>query len=86
VRATVTDLSGVASVTLYYRTGKGGFARWGSLKEGAAGSYVVGFGSFSVVGIYEYRIVAVDGLGNANCATTALSRCPGGTTTVIASR
>lgn len=86
MRATVIDPSGVASVTLYYRTGKGGFARWGSLKEGAAGAYVVGFGPFSVAGIYEYRLVAVDGLGNANCATSNLSGCPGSTTTVIASR
>ncbi len=39
------------------------------------------FGPVVTLGIYEYRIMATDTLGNANCKTPA--SCPGGTVTVI---
>lgn len=82
VSATVIDPSGVASVTLYYRSGsKGGFQIWGAM-SGSGGSYSTGFGPFGSAGAYEYRIYAVDNLGNANCSKGSIDVCPGGTLTV----
>jgi hypothetical protein len=78
ISATTSDSSGVATVTVYYRVGKGGFVVWGSMKPGASS---IAFGPFATIGIYEYRIMATDTLGNANCKTP--SSCPGGTVTVI---
>jgi hypothetical protein len=80
ISATTSDPSGVATVTVYYRLGKGGFVVWGSMKPGASS---IAFGPFATMGIYEYRIMATDTLGNANCKTP--SSCPGGTVTVIIS-
>jgi hypothetical protein len=83
VSATVTDLSGVASVTLYYSSGsKTAFQVWGPM-SGSGDSYSTAFGPFGSIGTYEYRIYAVDGLGNANCSTSDINACPGGTLTVI---
>jgi len=78
ISATTSDPSGVATVTVYYRLGKGGFVVWGSMKPGSSSTT---FGPFATLGIYEYRIMATDTLGNANCKTP--SSCPGGTVTVI---
>jgi hypothetical protein len=78
ISATTSDFSGVATVTVYYRVGKGGFVVWGSMKPGASS---IAFGPFATIGIYEYRIMATDTLGNANCKMP--SSCPGGTVTVI---
>jgi hypothetical protein len=78
ISATTSDPSGVATVTVYYRLGGGKFAVWGSMKPGSSSTT---FGPFATMGIYEYRIVATDTLGNTNCKT--LSSCPGGTVTVI---
>jgi hypothetical protein len=83
VSATVTDPSDVASVTLYYSSGsKTTFLVWGPM-SGAGDSYSTAFGPFGSAGTYEYRIFAVDSLGNANCSTSNIDACPGGTLTVI---
>jgi hypothetical protein len=78
ISATTSDPSGVATVTVYYRLGGGKFAVWGSMKPGSSSTT---FGPFATIGIYEYRIMATDTLGNVNCKT--LASCPGGTVTVI---
>ena len=83
VSAAVNDSSGVASVTLYYRLGsKGGFLVWGAM-SGSGGNYSSSFGPFGTAGTYQYRIYAVDNLGNANCDKGSIDACPGGTATVI---
>lgn len=78
VSATASDPSGVANMTVYYRLGGGAFAVWTSIKGGSVSTT---FGPFGVLGIYEYRIMATDTFGNANCKTPA--GCPGGTVTVV---
>ena len=77
ITVTTSDKSGVATVTVYYRLGGGSFAVWASLKPGTASTT---FGPFTKAGTYEYRIMATDTLGNANCKTP--ETCPGGTVTV----
>ena len=82
VSALVNDHSGVASVTLYYRLGsKNGFQVWGAM-SGSGGKYSTSFGPFGSAGAYQYRIYAVDNLGNANCGKGSIGACPGGTLTV----
>lgn len=83
ISATVTDSSGVASVIVYYRTAKNAFAVWGAMKAAGGGVFVVGFGPFITAGVYDYRIVATDVHGNANCSIGKADACPGGTVTVI---
>jgi hypothetical protein len=83
ITANVTDVSGVASVTVYYRVGSGKFMWWGNMMAGKGDSYSVMFGPFGVAGTYEYRFVAVDALGNASCSTGILTSCAGGTVAVI---
>lgn len=78
IMATANDPSGVANMTVYYRLGGGGFAVWMSVKGGAVSTT---FGPFGTLGTYEYRIMATDTLGNANCKTPA--SCPGGSVTVL---
>jgi hypothetical protein len=77
ITVTTTDKSGVATVTIHYRLSGGTFAIWATLKPGTA---TTTFGPFTKLGIYEYRIMATDTLGNANCKTP--DTCPGGTVTV----
>ena len=83
ISATVSDPSGVASAVIWYREGAAKFAVWGPMIDGGGGSYSAGFGPFATAGVYEYRIVAVDGLGNANCSIQKPASCPGGTVTVV---
>jgi hypothetical protein len=78
ITVTTTDKTGVATVTMYYRLSGGTFVIWTTLKPGTA---TITFGPFTKPGIYEYRIMATDTLGNANCKTP--DTCPGGTVTVI---
>ena len=83
ITASVTDPSGVAGVRVYYRSGKAAFSLWGPMKTGGAGTYTSGFGPFGTLGSYEYRIFAVDTIGNTNCSSGDPSGCPGGFVTVI---
>lgn len=76
ITAAVNDLSGVASVTLYYRVGKGAYQSAGTMKLGGGNSYSLNIGALSA-GSYTFRIVAVDSLGNATCDTSNLDACPG---------
>lgn len=78
ITASAADPSGVANLTVYYRLGDGRFTLWTSVKGGSVSTT---FGPFGTIGTYEYRIMATDALGNANCKTMA--GCPGGTVTVI---
>ncbi|TDI36857.1 MAG: hypothetical protein E2O99_02970 [Acidobacteria bacterium] len=78
ITVTTTDKSGVATVTVHYRISGGTFAIWTTLKPGTA---TTTFGPFTKPGIYEYRIMATDTLGNTNCKTP--DTCPGGTVTVV---
>ena len=78
VSASASDPSGVANMTVYYRLGGGAFSVWTSVKGGSVSTT---FGPFGTLGTYEYRIMATDTLGNANCKTPA--SCPGGSVTVI---
>lgn len=81
VSATVNDTSGVASVTLYYALSGGKYQAWGSMQ--ASGSiYSTIFGPFKKAGTYNYRIHAVDSLGNANCTSDNIAACPGGSLAV----
>ncbi|MCZ6568217.1 MAG: hypothetical protein O6923_07935, partial [Actinobacteria bacterium] len=77
ITVTTTDKSGVATVTMYYRLSGGTFAIWTTLKPGTV---TTTFGPFTKPGIYEYRIIAIDTLGNANCKSP--DTCPGGTVAV----
>ena len=70
-------------MTLWYRKGAAKFAVWGRMKPSGGRSYSVGFGPFATIGLYEYRIVTVDGLGNPNCSITKPTSCPGGSVTVV---
>ena len=81
ITVTTTDKSGVATVTVHYRLSGGAFAIWTTLKPGTA---TTTFGPFTKPGIYEYRIMATDTLGNANCKTP--DTCPGGTVTVTSTK
>lgn len=78
ITVTTTDESGVATVTMYYRLSGGTFAIWTTLKPGTV---TTTFGPFTKPGIYEYRIMTSDTLGNANCKTP--DTCPGGTVAVV---
>lgn len=78
VSATVTDPSGVGSVTLYYRL-SGGSLNTILMTHIGGGIYQFTVGPFKTAGLYQYYILAVDTLANANCSSGDLSACPGGT-------
>jgi hypothetical protein len=82
VSANVNDPSGVAGVVLYYRMGKGNFVAWGNLTPAGGSTFSILFGPFGTAGVVEFRIWAIDSLGNANCDANNPGSCPGGTVTV----
>lgn len=77
ISATVSDPSGVASVILYYRTGKNAYTSV-PMKAGGGNGYSVTIGPLTPAGSYDFRIYAVDGLGNSNCDQGNVGSCPGG--------
>lgn len=78
ISATISDPAGVASATLYYKTGKGAYVEAGQMKPGGGG-YTLTIGPLTPAGTYDFRILAVDSLGNPNCSAAELNACPGGT-------
>ncbi len=83
ISATVSDPSGVSSVTLYYKTNLGKYILAGTMTAIGEGVYQLILGPFPTAGTYTFRIIAVDGVGNANCSASNLDACPGGTFMVI---
>jgi hypothetical protein len=78
ISATISDGSGVASATVYYKTGKGGYQSAGNMKSGGGNQYFLNIGALTPAGTYTFRILATDSLGNANCSSGGLDACPGG--------
>jgi hypothetical protein len=78
ISATISDGSGVASATVYYKTGKGGYQSAGNMKSSGGNQYFLNIGALTPAGTYNFRILAADSLGNVNCSTGALDSCPGG--------
>jgi hypothetical protein len=78
ISATISDSSGVAKAWVYYKTGKGGYQKAGKMKSGAGNNYFLNIGTLTPAGTYTFRILAEDSLGNANCSTSNLDACPGG--------
>jgi len=78
ISATISDSSGVASATVYYKSGKGGYQSAGNMKSGGGNNYFLNIGTLTPAGTYTFRILAKDNLGNANCSTGNLDACPGG--------
>ncbi|MEZ5175534.1 MAG: hypothetical protein R2823_04940 [Acidimicrobiia bacterium] len=76
--ASVTDPSGIGTVSVFFRSGKNPFVFWGLMLRDRTGIYTNKFGPFSSLGVYEVRVRAVDAVGNANCQLTDLSTCHGG--------
>jgi hypothetical protein len=79
ILASISDDSGVASATVYYKMGKGGYQKAGKMKSGGGNNYFLNIGTLTPAGTYTFRILAEDNLGNANCSTGNLDACPGGT-------
>lgn len=82
VTAMVSDPSSVASVSLYYNKDGGKYLSWGAMTPSGGDIYSTALGPLGTAGTYDYRIVAMDGLGNTNCSVSKLTSCPGGTVTV----
>jgi len=78
ISATISDGSGVASATLYIKTGKGAYQSAGQMSPGGGGVYSLAIGPLTPAGTYGFRILAVDSLDNSNCSTGNLDACPGG--------
>jgi RNA polymerase sigma-70 factor (ECF subfamily) len=83
VSATVNDLAGIASVMLYYKTGKGTYQLAGPMMAVGGGIYSLTISPLTPAGDYDYRILAIDNFGNATCNVKNLADCPGGTFEVI---
>jgi hypothetical protein len=79
----VVDPAGVASVQLYYNRDGGKYVLWGAMALSSGNTYWTAFGPFPAIGTYNYRILATDALGNANCPPGGIAGCPGGSVTVI---
>jgi hypothetical protein len=79
ISATISDSSGVAKALVYIKTGKGGYQKVGKMKSGGGNNYFLNIGTLTPAGTYTFRILAEDSLGNANCSTSNLDACPGGT-------
>lgn len=78
VSARVIDPSGIDTVTLYYHKAGRDFREAGRMKRSRDDGdiYIFNGGPFHG-NKYDFRILAVDNLGNANCTVTALAACPG---------
>jgi RNA polymerase sigma-70 factor (ECF subfamily) len=83
ISATVSDPDGIASVMLYYKTGKGAYQLAGPMKAAGGGIYSLTIGPLTPAGDYDYRILAMDNFGNATCGVKTLADCTGGTFKVI---
>lgn len=78
ISATISDDSGVANATVFYKTGKGSYQSAGGMKSGGGNQYFLNIGTLTPAGTYTFRIHTVDSLGNDNCSSEALDSCPGG--------
>ncbi|MCH7664122.1 MAG: hypothetical protein IH859_09685 [Chloroflexi bacterium] len=78
ISARVFDHSGVATVTIYYyKVNRGSnYRSAGQMRLSQSGIYILITPTFHS-SQYDFRILAVDNLGNANCTVTNLAACPG---------
>jgi len=78
ISATISDGSGVTSATLFYKTGKDAYQSAGTMSSGGGNLYSLVIGPLTPAGTYQFRIRAIDSLGNANCSDKTPDSCPGG--------
>jgi hypothetical protein len=81
ITARVSDQSAISAVELWQLGGKG-WVKYGDMTL-VRDEYRIDYGPLAVAGVYEWRIRAVDALGNATCSTRDIDTCPGDTTTAI---
>jgi len=79
VSATITDLSGVMNVILYYSVAKGPYQFAGNMSPSGGNNYSLTFGPLTPAGTYTFKILAQDNQGNVTCTSSTLGSCPGGT-------